>query len=86
MATTKSEIRGWLERAKKDGCCYVLVVEDTFDHSDYPVFIVAPSDLPVQLHTHSMNMQKVRECYSMAIDLEKQLAERRAWHTGEKTN
>ena len=40
MPTTQKDIRGWLHRGKEKGATHVLVVCDTFDHSDYPVFVM----------------------------------------------
>jgi hypothetical protein len=38
MAATKQDIIGWLDRGKAQGATHVIVVCDTFDWDDYPVF------------------------------------------------
>lgn len=38
MAATKEFIRNWLQRATKEDS-HMLVVCDTFDYEDYPVFV-----------------------------------------------
>ena len=43
MATTKQVIRRWLKEAKAKGATHMIVVCDTFDHEDYPVFVM-PGD------------------------------------------
>ena len=41
MSTTRNEIRGWLKRGQRQKATHVIVVCDTFDHEDYPVYIEA---------------------------------------------
>ena len=36
--TTKTQISNWLKRARPDDT-HMIVVCDTFDYSDYPVFV-----------------------------------------------
>lgn len=79
--TSKGTIRSWLKRAKRQKATHMLVVCDTFDYDDYPVFILPGVDLAERAaHYHGPNMQRVMECYDLALPLEPQLAESRAWH------
>ena len=41
--TTKHEIAQWFDRGVSEGATHMIVVCDTFDHEDYPVY-VTPSD------------------------------------------
>ena len=79
--TTKAEIKSWLEEGKAAGATHVIVVCDTFDWEDYPVF-VSPHEDPRAVYDRydDKNMQKVMEVYNTAMDLDAQLAEDRAWH------
>jgi len=81
MGTSKTEILQWLEDAKKKGATHVIVVCDTFDHSDYPVLVMPGEDVKL---AHSVydgkNMQRVMEVYALHLDIETQLAEHRAFH------
>lgn len=78
--TTYLDIRGWLERAPA-GTTHMVVATDTFDYSDYPVY-VAPSDDAAKVveRLQKQAMTKVMEVYSFRLPLEPQLEERRAFH------
>jgi len=89
--TSKSEIREWLYAAKNDGmygCClgkgatHVIVAYDSFDHDDYPVFVMPGDDVQREVNRIQIpgNMQHVVEVYAMHLDIEKQLNEKLAWH------
>lgn len=78
MGTTREEIRQWLERGKTDGATHMIVVCDTFDHEDYPVFVKPDEDVRKVHEQYSGNMQRVMEVYSYTRDLEEQLAQARA--------
>lgn len=81
MATSRSEIEGWLKRGMKSGARWVLVVSDTFSHEHYPVFVTSDSDIQAEGEKRDgPNMQQVTECYDLAKPLEPQLAEMRAFH------
>jgi hypothetical protein len=81
MAATKDDIRRWLTTGKANGASHLLVVCDLFDYDDYPVYVIAPTDVKeIAESYHGVNMQKVMECYDLSLDLEMQLAERRSWH------
>lgn len=84
MASTKEEIRNWLNTGLQQGNSHVLIVCDTFDYSDYPVYIphgTNPRDFKVG------EMQRVMECYSMDLPFEDQLKEGRSsnWQMFPKT-
>ena len=82
MTTTKEDIRGWLTEAKKEGATHMLVVCDTFAHEDYPVFVKPGEDVRAEAKQYQRgeNMQSLMEVYSLKLDVEAQLNERRAFH------
>jgi len=81
MPTTKDDIRRWLDRAKENGATHMVVVCDTFDHGDYPVNVMPGESARDKVEEYSvMSMQRVMECYDLAIDWESQLGEQRAFH------
>lgn len=81
MSTSKEEIRRWLEDGKQAGATHVIVAVDTFDHEDYPVCVMPGQDVrAVEKGIRESSMQGVMEVYSMALDIEQQLGERRAFH------
>lgn len=81
MATTREDIRRWLQEAKKKGATHVIVVCDTFDYDDYPVYVMPAESVREKADEHNgKNMQKVMEVYSLKLDIEKQLGEHRSFH------
>lgn len=83
MATTQADIRCWLEEGKKQKATHVIVVCDTFDWDDYPVYVTAGQDVhKVHAEYSGKNMQRVMEVYSLTgkHDIESQIAEHRANH------
>lgn len=77
--TTAEDILGWLNRAKKENATHMLVVCDTFDWDDYPVFVSDEENVrDVYEQYHGKDMQKVMEVYNLSLDIHRQLCEFRA--------
>jgi len=79
--TTPDRIRRWLLEGRQTGATNVIVVCDTFEYDDYPVFVMPgqnPRDVAKQYD--NVNMQKIMEVYSLSLDIEMQLKEHRAFH------
>ena len=71
--TTISDIRQWLKEAKEEHT-HMIVVCDTFDHEDYPVFVTKDEDVYAKVaEYHERNMQRVIEVYDFSKDLELQI-------------
>jgi len=76
-AATRNEIVDWLLEGRRRGATHVIIMVDTFDYEDYPVYIM-PGTNP---RDHkSGEMQRIMECYALHLPLEEQLAERRSHH------
>ncbi len=75
MPTTKAMIRDWLERGKEQKATHLIVVCDTFDHEDYPVFVM-PGQNARDLYKeyNGNNMQRVMEVYNLSKPFDEQLA------------
>lgn len=80
MATETSDIRGWLERGKEEGATHLIVVCDTWDYEDYPVFVSPKESVRKVEAEHSKDMQKVMEVYNLSMDWDKQLSEHRSFN------
>ncbi len=80
--TTPSDIRRWLRDAETKGSTHVIVVCDTYDHEDYPVFVTATTQeaLDRKIAESSGSMQRIMEVYAMHLPIEAQLQEHRANH------
>lgn len=81
MGTSRNEIREWFERGVRDGATHMIVVCDTFDYEDYPVY-VSPGENPNTKagQYRGQNMQSVMEVYALHLDMETQLAEHRSFN------
>lgn len=79
--TTQADIAGWFDEGKKHGHTHLLVVCDTFDHEDYPVYASSDAEALAQYaHYNGLNMQRVMEVYDLHKDKAAQLAEHRSMH------
>lgn len=80
MTTTRDDIRAWINRGKADGKAYMIVVCDTFDWDDFPIFVEAGADIKkaIDAERHK-SMQKVMEVYDLNGDIDAQLEQRRVW-------
>ena len=78
--TTKEEIGTWFDKGKESGFLYMIVVCDTFDHEDYPVY-TKEEDFKKEYDAHNnINMQRVMEVYDLSIDKEFQINQGRAFN------
>lgn len=79
MATTREDIREWLERGIAAGATHVVVAVDRFSYEDYPIFIAPHQDVRERIKPlqEGKNMQGLMEVYKLSMDLEKQLNEHR---------
>jgi hypothetical protein len=81
MGTTKADIREWLERGREKGATHVIVVCDTFDWDDYPVFVQPDQDArEVATSYDRRNMQKLMEVYRLDMDWDAQLNASRSFN------
>lgn len=82
MAATKDEISRWFDEGVESGATHMIVVCDTFDHEDYPVYVKDDEDVEKK-HREYVNekpMQRVMEVYSLKKNKQAQLDESRAFH------
>jgi hypothetical protein len=78
--TTRADISGWFDRGLAEGADFLIVVCDTFDWGDYPVYASADDVHSRYDGLNGPNMQKVMEVYDLRKDKARQLAEYRAHH------
>lgn len=79
--TTKEEIARWAKIGIEDGATHMLVVCDTFNYEDYPVFVMPVDNVRMKVDEYNgPNMQKVMEVYDLKVDLKKQLDALYAWN------
>jgi hypothetical protein len=79
MAASRQDIAGWFDEGAKDGATHMIVVCDTFDHDDYPIFCKGAAACLDQYKKHDgANMQRVMEVYDLRADKAEQMNELRA--------
>ncbi len=78
---SKFQIRKWLNNGMTMEATHVIVVCDTFDWSDYPVYVMAGQDArKLKEEYDGKSMQKVMEVYKLSMDIEEQLAQTRSFN------
>lgn len=81
MATSREEIGDWFDEGVQRGATHMIVVCDTLDHSDYPVYVQKGEDVRQEYSKYDgPNMQRVMEVYSLSRPRDAQLTEGRAFH------
>ena len=81
MAASKTDLIGWFQRGVKQGATHVIVVCDTYDWEDYPVYVTSDQNVLEEEKKYAgVNMQKVMEVYNRAMSMGAQMAERRAFN------
>ncbi len=80
-AASKFQIREWLNEGLAQGATHVIIVCDTFDYDDYPVYVMSGQDArKIKEEYDGKGMQKVMEVYKLSMDLETQLAQFRSFN------
>jgi hypothetical protein len=80
MSTTRRTIREWFASGKANQHDRMLIICDTFDHEDYPVYCL-DSDFPMCFRKHNgVNMQRIMEVYDLHADREEQINQPRVWN------
>ena len=79
---TKKEIREIVMDGNTGKYSHVIIVCDTFDYEDYPVYVENGEDINqlVEKYNDYNKMSKIMEIYNYNLDLENQLNEDRAYH------
>jgi hypothetical protein len=80
MATTRKEIQEWLDSGIAMGTKFMIVVCDSFDHEDYPVYADTTEEFDGKYAKHNgQNMQRIMEVYDLSQPLDIQLTTKRSW-------
>lgn len=81
MSTSKRELASWFKRGQEKGASHMIVVCDTFDYSDYPVFVKREENCRTRYEEfNGKNMQRVMEVYNLDMSMDEQLADRRVFN------
>lgn len=81
MTARQQDIKNWLEVGKAKNATHLIVVCDTFDYDDYPVFVMPGEDVrKKEEECRRRDMQRVMEVYNIQKDWGPQLAEYRSFN------
>lgn len=76
MGTSRDDLRGWFIEGVELKATHMIVVCDTFDYSDYPVYVAPTENVREVEAAHQLsagNMQRVVEIYRLDMDMDKQI-------------
>jgi hypothetical protein len=82
MAATRDDLRAWFLRGQQEETLtHMVILCDTFDMSDYPVYVESKERALEYMGTTILpEGHKVMEVYNLHRDMEEQLAAYRAWY------
>jgi hypothetical protein len=81
MTTTKPQLIAWFDRGVERQATHMIVVCDTFNYEDYPVYVSPDQDAQTEAAKYNgANMQRIMEVYNLHLDRDQQMAEYRAFH------
>ena len=74
MGTTKDDIRKWFRSGLRQEATHLIVVCDTFEWDDYPVYVFPGQDVKEKESEYDgKDMQKIMEVYNLSMDMEEQI-------------
>lgn len=79
MTATRHDVARWLKE-KPDNAHHMIVVCNTFDWEDFPVYVSGNEDTRKRTDEVRNNGNRVMEVYSFSRPIEAQLQEHRAFH------
>ncbi len=80
MATSRDEIRSWTTRDEAGRARWMIVVSDTFEHEEYPVYITDEDEYHKKVAEIQKGPDRIMEVYDLHMNIESQLHERRVWN------
>ena len=74
MRTSKDDIREWFKSGVRQEATHLVVICDTFDYTDYPVYILPGQDARKKVFDRDgKNMEKIMEVFDLSKDVEEQI-------------
>ncbi|MDX1535923.1 MAG: hypothetical protein R3346_04150 [Candidatus Spechtbacterales bacterium] len=76
----KEVFKEWFDRGVEQGATHMIVVCDTFDWEDFPVYVAPDENVREKADEYNkMSMQKVMEVYSLSKDFNEQHSQTRCF-------
>lgn len=77
-ACTLDDLKQWFQDGVKQKATHMIVVCDTFDWADYPVYVKEGEDAKTKAKEYSgKEMQRVMEVYNLKLSVEEQMGSRK---------
>lgn len=76
-------IREWLLEGQRRGATHCLVIYDSWDYEDYPLYVMPSEDVREVARSYAetnSTVERLMEVYDLRLDIEEQLKEDRAFH------
>lgn len=81
MGTSVATLSRWFDDGVTEGATHMVVVCDTYDWTDYPVYVTVDQDVrKVAAENSGPNMTKLMEVYNLSMSKEDQMAQFRAFN------
>lgn len=82
--TTLQDLKSWFARGVATGNTHMIVVCDTFDYSDFPVYVNGDANVARHREQELANegMNKIMEVYDLRQPMDFQMAQRRCFEYG----
>jgi hypothetical protein len=81
MSATRKDIDRWFEAGLLSNATHMIVVCDTYDYDNYPVYVQKGEDVVEKANEYrKKSMQLIEEVYNLSMNKEGQLNEGRAFH------
>lgn len=80
MNTSRHQIEQWFHEGYDQSYSYMIIACDQFDYGDYPVYAHETSVEHIVAELLERDLTDVHEVYDLDMDMDDQLAEKRAWN------
>lgn len=81
MAASKQDLISWFKRGVGLNATHMIVVCDTYEREDFPVYVSLAQDVHKVAEEYSgKNAQKIMEVYDLTMDMDVQMAQHRAFN------
>jgi hypothetical protein len=80
MGTSKKQISEWVDKGCVDGYNFMIIVCDSFDYEDFPVYTTWDRFHKDHAEHNSKSMQKIMEIYDLNMDKKEQLNANRVFN------
>jgi hypothetical protein len=80
MSTSRADISRWFDEGVNQGASRLIVVCDTFEYEDYPLYVKTDAEFDTKFAQYNgINMQIVMEVYDLNADKAEQMVELRTF-------